>query len=244
MSNHDPNRNPDPVVATITIRIARTQRPGGEGTYTVPIKDHTTVLDALEWIKNNVDDTLLFRHSCHHGSCGTCGMIINGDQRLSCTTNAREAAGESLHIEILPLATMTHIGDLAVDPTNLFRDFPSAASYTRVSEVHKQSPVPDEIDHFERFENCIECGLCVSACPVIELRAFMGPAGLSAYNRELDKNPSRSAELIPHVDHAEGVWGCDRHLLCSRVCPTGVYPGKQIAMLQRKVKPVSRYAAP
>ncbi len=183
-------------------------------------------------------------------------MIVNGKRKLACTTNvlalvsdddaagsetaddadAGEAAAAAPVVELRPLDTMDHIGDLAVDPTRLFHDFPGDAGYLRPSEFNRESTPPEEIARFVRFENCIECGLCVSACPVIAVRKFTGPAALSAYNRELDKNPGRSDELLPQIDSPEGVWGCDRHLACSAVCPTGVYPAKQIAMLQRKIR--------
>lgn len=232
----------------VLFRVERSRRSVGWGEYTVPVEEHTTVVDALEWIEANVDRTLLFRHSCHHGSCGTCGMLVNGARKLACTTNVLEIVAEAEQtgagaqrdgaavVELRPLQTMTHIGDLAVDPTPLFRDFPAAAEYLRPSEANKESETPDEVDRYVRFENCIECGLCVSACPVISLRGFMGPAGLAAYNRELDKHPERSAELLPQVDTDQGAWGCDRHLACSAVCPTGVYPAKHIVMLQKKIK--------
>ena len=235
----------EPTVKTVVFRVHRPQREAEWARYEVPIRAHTTVVDALEWIKNHLDPTLMFRHSCHHGSCGTCGMIINGEQQLACTTSviemaeeaeARAGDGDEVAVDVRPLQTMPHIGDLAVDPTPLFADFPAAASYLRPSEANKGSEVPDEIDHYVRFENCIECGLCVSACPVTEIRRFTGPAALAAYNRELDKHPQRSDELLPEVDTDEGVWGCDRHLRCSAVCPTGVYPAKQIVMLQKKIK--------
>ncbi|MFP4151586.1 MAG: succinate dehydrogenase/fumarate reductase iron-sulfur subunit [Alkalispirochaeta sp.] len=267
----------------VVFRIHRAQREPSVREYTVEVEPHTTVVDALELIRHQQDETLLFRHSCHHGSCGTCGMLVNGERKLACTTNVVETVESSAEgrqevldgtrnqaargdgagteatranatvasgdhdrddsgspsapvIELRPLQTMRHIGDLAVDPTPLFRDFPAAASYLRESEANKGSTPPAEIEGYVRFENCIECGLCVSACPVIQIRGFMGPAGLSAYNRELDKRPERSAELLPEVDTDAGAWGCDRHLACSAVCPTGVYPAKQIAMLQRKIK--------
>ena len=240
-ATHDPTTMIEPTMHTVVFRVERKQRDEGWGEYEVPIKSHTTVVDALEWIKNHADSTLMFRHSCHHGSCGTCGMVINNERKLACTTNvlevleSAEAAGKPPVVEIRPLQTMRHIGDLAVDPTPLFDSFPRAASYLRPSEANKKADVPQELDHYVRFENCIECGLCVSACPVIEIRQFMGPAGLAAYNRELDKNPERSAELLPQVDTEQGAWGCDRHLACSAVCPTGVYPAKHIAMLQKKI---------
>src|SRR6201988_3039757 len=43
------------------------------------------VLDALIWIKNNVDPTLTFRRSCREGVCGSCAMNIDGQNTLACT---------------------------------------------------------------------------------------------------------------------------------------------------------------
>ena len=34
------------------------------------------VLDALIWIKNNIDPTLTFRRSCREGVCGSCAKVI------------------------------------------------------------------------------------------------------------------------------------------------------------------------
>jgi succinate dehydrogenase / fumarate reductase iron-sulfur subunit len=226
----------EPTRQTVRFRIERPQRPEGWEEFDVPVQHHTTVVDAIEWIKSHLDNTLMFRHSCHHGSCGTCGMIINNVRRLACTTRVLDLDVAAGPVEVRPLQTMRHLGDLAVDPTPLFKDFPVAASYLRPSEANRNSETPTEIGSYVRFENCIECGLCVSACPVIPLRGFMGPAGLAAYNRELDKHPERSAELLPQVDTPEGAWGCDRHLACSAVCPTGVYPAKHIVMLQKKIE--------
>ncbi len=43
------------------------------------------VLDALIWIKNNIDPTLTFRRSCREGICGSCAMNIDGTNTLACT---------------------------------------------------------------------------------------------------------------------------------------------------------------
>ncbi len=121
-----------------------------------------------------------------------------------------------------------------MDPTSLFADFPAEADYRRESEVNRNALTPEEIDRYERFENCIECGLCVSACPVT--KNWMKPAALAAYNRELEKQPGRADELLPEVDTERGVWSCERQFKCSQVCPTGVYPAKHIALLQKEIK--------
>jgi len=215
---------------TVTFSVSREQREKGRmDAFEVPCDAYTTVLDGLEYIRTRIDGTLMYRHSCHHGSCGTCGMVINGEQRLACMTNVHELDTDT--ITVYPLPQFARTGDLAVDPTGLFADFPPGADYRRVSEYNRDARTPDEVGAYERFENCIECGLCVSACPVTA--NWMGPAALAAWNRELEKNPDRRNEILDAVDVDRGVWSCRRHLRCSAVCPTGVYPAKHIALLQR-----------
>jgi succinate dehydrogenase / fumarate reductase iron-sulfur subunit len=218
---------------TVVFRISR-GGPGEERTesFEVPCDAYTTVLDGLEYIRTRIDATLMYRHSCHHGSCGTCGMVIVGEERLACMTNVQALESEVVSVEPLPM--FEHVGDLAVEPAGLFDDFPTDAGYRRQSEFNRFALVPEEISAFERYENCIECGLCVAACPVTS--NWMGPAALAAYNRELEKRPERREEILDAVDVERGVWSCERHLRCSAVCPTGVYPAKHIALLQRAAK--------
>src|ERR1700733_14285329 len=55
-------------------------------TYFVDLDDcGPMVLDAIIWIKNNVDATLTFRRSCREGICGSCAMNIDGANTLACT---------------------------------------------------------------------------------------------------------------------------------------------------------------
>ena len=161
-------------------------------------------------------------------------MIADGERVLACTTRLSDLPEEAT---IDPLAPFPVVGDLAIDPAPLYRDFPDEASYLRESEANPEAELPQELEteqrSFTRFENCIECGLCVSVCPVQQ--RFLGPAALAAYSRELEKHPERESELLPQIDTDEGVWGCDRALKCSQVCPLGVYPAKHIAVLQRTI---------
>ncbi|MFW6293784.1 MAG: 2Fe-2S iron-sulfur cluster-binding protein, partial [Spirochaetota bacterium] len=161
-----------------TLRISRTD--GRRDSFRVESGRYKTLLDALEEVRAREDSTLLYRHSCHHGSCGTCGMLVDGERVLACTTRLEELGDDAT---VDPLGPFPLIGDLAVDPTALFRDFPDEAGYLRESEANQDAETPPEAGTFTRFENCIECGLCVSVCPVQQ--SFKGPAALAAYGREL-----------------------------------------------------------
>ena len=61
------------------------------------------VLDALIWIKTNVDPTLTFRRSCREGVCGSCAMNIDGTNTLACTKYISDVKGD---VRIYPLPHM------------------------------------------------------------------------------------------------------------------------------------------
>ena len=56
------------------------------------------VLDALIWIKNNIDPTLTFRRSCREGICGSCAMNIDGINTLACTKAMSDMSGAGPHL--------------------------------------------------------------------------------------------------------------------------------------------------
>ena len=218
----------------VTIAVRRTD--GTTSRYQVEAEEHTTILDALEEIRTTAEPELLYRHSCHHGSCGTCGVLADGQEVLACTSRLGDLPGD---VSIEPLPGYPAVGDLAVDPGPLLTRMPASGSYLRPSEAHPATTRPSlpadagGAEPFVRFENCIECGLCVSACPVT--RPFMGPAALAAYGRELEKHPEREADILPAVGGPDGVDACERALRCSAVCPLGVYPARHIVVLARRI---------
>jgi succinate dehydrogenase / fumarate reductase iron-sulfur subunit len=221
-----------------------------------------TVLDLLEHLRAGGAPVPAYRHSCHHGSCGTCGAVVNGLEALMCLTRIADLAlprpripggqpvepdldGEGrLVVTLEPLSRMTVLSGIAVVPGRVFEGIPAEASYLAAVEDAGRSPLPQDPEGAAvhagrsawrpagrvRFEACIECGLCVSACPVAV--PFIGPAALAAVNREREKRPERAMAMLEIAAAPEGVGPCGRHLACSRVCPQAVYPGKHIQLLR------------
>ncbi|CAB1056456.1 2Fe-2S iron-sulfur cluster binding domain-containing protein [Olavius sp. associated proteobacterium Delta 1] len=203
--------------------------------FTLEVDPATSVLDALEFIRLKQDSTLMYRHSCHHSSCGTCACRINGIERLTCITKIQELADDT--ITLTPLEGFKPIGDLVVDMNRFYDDISEEWSYLKKAEKVKSIDLPAGIGHFSRFENCIECGACVSACPVRHKNApFIGPAVLAALNCELKKAPQGAKDLMAIAGSKRGEHLCERALNCSRVCPTGVYPARHIADLRRLIE--------
>src|ERR1700692_2214589 len=80
------------------------------------------VLDALIWIKNNIDPTLTFRRSCREGVCGSCAMNIDGQNTLACTKAIDDAKAP---VRIYPLPHPPVVEDLVPDLKNFYAQYAS-----------------------------------------------------------------------------------------------------------------------
>ena len=194
-----------------------------------------TVLDALEELRTRHDPTLLYRHSCHHSSCGTCACRINGIERLACVTVVWDLDGQEVVLE--PLAGFPRAGDLMVDMGPFYEQIPSGLTSLRESEWNREASTAEGLTRYERFESCIECGSCVSACPVSQPPGgFIGPAGLAAISREIEKDARQADDLLALAGSDRGVRLCERAMHCSKVCATEVYPAGHIQKLRRRLE--------
>lgn len=200
--------------------------------FKVRIEPRMTVLDGLEQIRLMQDATLMYRHCCHHSSCGTCACTINGVPALACTRRIEDLQSGTVTLE--PLVNHIRLGDLAVDMASFFQEWDPHWSGHRSCEDATAARTPSGVVQLKRLENCIECGCCVAACPVTSsAEAFMGPAALAAVHTEMRKKPAGKQSLLQIAAGPRGVNMCRRHLACSRVCPSRVYPARHIADLQR-----------
>jgi succinate dehydrogenase / fumarate reductase, iron-sulfur subunit len=217
----------------IRLRVARGDGSAGAvlREYAVQVAEEATVLDALEAIRHGEEPGLAYRHSCHHGSCGTCACRINGRERLACGTRVADLDAAIITVE--PLRAGAVVADLVVERRSFFGAMPADVGYLRPSEVNAEATPAPGGGGFVRFENCIECGACVSACPVEA--PFIGPAALAALNRRRQKHPEAEQDVCSRAAAPDGAMVCERALECSRVCPTGVYPARHIAELRRLV---------
>src|ERR671933_1090021 len=108
---------------TITLQVAR-YRPEVETEptfqeYEVPLRKDWVVLDALNYVKDKVDGTLTFRWSCRMGVCGSCGMTVNGEPKLTCATFLTDYAPGPVRVE--PLRNFPVIRDLVVEVGDFMR---------------------------------------------------------------------------------------------------------------------------
>ena len=106
------------------------------------------VLDALIWIKNNVDPTLTFRRSCREGICGSCAMNIDGTNTLACTKGMDEVEGA---INIYPLPHLPVVKDLVPDLTNFYAQHRSIEPWLKTTTPKPEKEWPQSHDDRENW---------------------------------------------------------------------------------------------
>ena len=220
---------------TCHLRISRYERGDGNqhfDEFDVPVREHMTLLDGLRWVQLHRDSTLSLRHSCLHASCGTCGVRVNGRDELSCVSMMADHGDE---ITVEPLANLPVLTDLVVEMDPFYDRFPDEHPIIRVSEVLPAAQTPDDHDSYVRLEECIECGLCLSACPVgAPATGFVGPAALHAAGRLLEEpRGSEREDVLAWIGRPEGVWQCTTCMACVEACPVGIEPLPTIIDMRR-----------
>jgi succinate dehydrogenase / fumarate reductase, iron-sulfur subunit len=223
--------------------------------YAVEAEETDRFLDVLIRIRSGLDPSLSFRSSCAHGVCGSDAMRINGKERLACKTLVRDlaatgsadaggpAAGaptEPLVVTVEPLRHLQVLRDLVVDQGVFFQRSALVTPYLMPAAAPTDREMlqsPQQQEQFEDATKCINCAACFSACPVLEKNPrFLGPAAIVAAARFVED--SRDWGLAPRLDALDtpdGVWGCENHFECTRVCPREIKVTKLINLMKRRV---------
>lgn len=93
-------------------------------------------LDALIYVKENLDSTLAFRRSCREGICGSCAMNCDGLHTLACIKEIdSDLSKPSL---VTPLGHMFVLKDLVVDMTNFYSQYKTIQPYLKRKEPKKE----------------------------------------------------------------------------------------------------------
>ncbi len=200
-------------------------------TFEVPFDDTMSVLDALGYIKDNLDKDLAYRWSCRMAICGSCGLMIDNVPKLACKTFLRDYPNG---ITIEPLANFAIEKDLIVDMTPFIERLEAIKPYIigneRTPEDGPNNQTPAQMAKYKQFANCINCGLCYAACPQFGLNPeFIGPAALTmAHRYNLDSRDNGAAERMKLINGDNGAWGCTFVGYCSEVCPKSVDPAAAV----------------
>lgn len=212
--------------------------------YQVPFTEDMSVLQGLQYIKDEIDGSVSFRWSCRMAICGSCGMTINSKPSLSCQTFLRDLLPGPVRVEAL--AHLPIERDLVVSVEPFVKKLESIKPYLipkapRTLAQGEYLQTPAELERYEQFSSCINCMLCYAACPQFGLNPdFTGPGVLALLHRyNADSRDGGRAERMEILNAEEGVWSCTAVGYCSEVCPKGVDPAN--AVNQNKVNSALDY---
>ncbi|PWU15649.1 MAG: hypothetical protein C5B50_15075 [Verrucomicrobia bacterium] len=225
----------------VSIRVTRSasgQSPSRLEEHQIQVAEKASILDALLALQRGPCPDLAVRYSCRVGMCGSCAMVVNGRERLACSTLVR-TVGDSLHVQ--PLRNLPVTRDLAVDLAPFF------SAYKRVLP-HFQ-PKPDlNAQDFYRFPHngrewkalshqpqCIDCAACYSSCTLVTLHPrYLGPMALHrALSLIVDPRDGARSERLAAVSGEAGAFRCHTLGNCRDVCPRGISPTHSIERLKR-----------
>ena len=201
--------------------------------FEVPLRKDWVILDALNYIKDQLDGTLSFRWSCRMGVCGSCGMMVNGNPVLTCAAFLEKFSPGPIRVE--PLDNFPVVRDLVIEMS----DFMNKLKVVKPWIVREQEkPVeegeylqtPSQLADYKQYSMCINCMLCYSACPVYGLEPkFIGPAAIALAQRyNLDNRDQGQQERMDELSSDDGIWHCTFVGECSAVCPKDVDPAGAI----------------
>jgi len=216
ITRFDPDRDPAP----------------RQQSYEVPVQPDWKVLDALNYIKDEIDPSLSHRWSCRMAVCGSCGMMVNGKPSLTCKDAVSDYGNR---IEVAPLSNFPIVRDLIVELESFMEKLKSVKPWIvkakeRALEegAHRQSP--EQLEEFKQFSYCINCMLCYSACPVVANEPdFLGPAAIALGHRyNMDSRDEGQGERN-EIFRGEGTgFSCAYANECSEVCPKHVDPAAAV----------------
>jgi len=205
--------------------------------YEVPVlRRGMKLLDALNYIKWNLDGTLTYRRSCGEGVCGSDGMNINGVNGLACIT---DVAGLAQPIRLRPLPGMRVIRDLVVDTTHFFNQYRSIRPWLRADTPvpeHERLQSPAERAELDGFYECILCACCTTSCPSWWWNGerFLGPATLLQADRWIrDSRDEAAGERLDELEDAFRLYRCHQIMNCMEACPKGLNPTRAIDHIKR-----------
>ena len=202
------------------------------------------VLDALMKIKNEIDPSLTFRRSCREGVCGSCAMNIDGVNTLACLKSMSDVKKD---IKIYPLPHMRVVKDLVPDLSKAYEQLASIKPWLErskstgkdlVNTKEEKKQTPKDREKLDGKWECVLCFCCTTSCPRYWWNGdeYLGPAVLLQAARWVED--SRDAERknrLSAINDSLKLYRCHSIMNCTRSCPKGLNPAKEIAGLKKAI---------
>ncbi|MFH1264101.1 MAG: 4Fe-4S dicluster domain-containing protein, partial [Planctomycetota bacterium] len=161
----------------------------------------------------------------------------NGKLNLACRVQLKNLHTKRIVLE--PMPRLEILKDLVVDMAPFWAKYERVRPWlhARVSGAKESRMSEAERGKIDQYVNCILCGLCYAACPVVSSNeGFTGPAALAKlYRFWADSREKRDGSTLEQENAHEGMWGCHTITRCIQACPKNVRPTDGIEGVRRKL---------
>jgi succinate dehydrogenase / fumarate reductase iron-sulfur subunit len=196
------------------------------------------VLDALLYIKNDLDPSLTLRRSCREGICGSCAMNIDGRNTLACTKAIEDVEDD---VKVYPLPHMAVIKDLVPDLTHFYAQYASIKPWmiteSATPPAHRERlQSKEDRAKLDGLYECILCACCSTSCPSYWWNSdrYLGPAALlQAYRWIADSRDEATGERLEELEDPFKLYRCHTIMNCADTCPKGLNPAQAIAEIKK-----------
>ena len=239
-----------PMSDRITLQVAR-YRPEQESEatfdeYEVPCPKEWVVLDGLNHIKDRLDGTLSYRWSCRMGICGSCGMTVNGEPKLTCATFLSDYAPGPVRVE--PLRNFPIIRDLIVDIDDFMRKLMQRQALDHPRERRSRCPRASTCRRPRSWTSTSSSACASTACCATRRArstAWIRSSSGRPRSRSRSATTSTPATRAPRsgmdvLSEHEGIWGCTFVGECTQGLPEARRSGRRHPALQADARRWSR----
>jgi succinate dehydrogenase / fumarate reductase iron-sulfur subunit len=194
------------------------------------------VLDAIIYIKNELDPTLAFRRSCREGICGSCAMNIDGTNTLACTKAIDSVKAD---VKIYPLPHMQVQKDLVPDLRHFYAQYASIKPWLQTETAapdRERLQSKEDRAKLDGLYECILCACCSTSCPSYWWNGdrYLGPAILlQAYRWLADSRDEATGDRLDNLEDPFRLYRCHTIMNCASTCPKGLNPAKAIAEIKK-----------
>ncbi len=186
----------------------------------------TTVLGALNYIKQNIDQSLTYNSGCKSGVCGCCAVVVNGVESLACSTFVKDGD------KIEPLKSKKVLRDLLTETTQ--KDILKTTKSYLIKKSSENITTADE-KAIDILSNCILCSSCQSSCPVYATNSnFIAPFVYVRVLRYINDKKETNNNLRYDSIQKDGIYDCTLCGNCDMVCPEHIPIKDSIVALRNK----------
>jgi len=223
---------------------------GGEPTtqqFEVPLdKIPPMVLDAVLYMKNEVDSSLSFRRSCREGVCGSCAMNVDGKNILACIHKIDDDCSKVS--KIYPLPSLRVLKDLVGDLTHFYDNYAAIKPYLRQKTENavggETLQSEDNRNRVNGLYECILCACCSTSCPSFWWNGdkYLGPSALlQAYRWLSDSRDEYTYERLQDLNDSWKLYRCHGIMNCTEACPKHLEPAKAIMEIKTMMENLADY---